>query len=190
MTGPYWAIIAWCWVVFWVCWTVSALRMRLPRRKAPLAFTILNTGLLYAGFVLVLVGRQVIGPLAIRFTSEAAYSSIAGTAFVVAGVALAIWSRRVLGSNWSGAVRITEGQRLVRTGPYTFVRNPIYSGIALAVFGTALVAGTIGGLLGFALVVASLWQKGRLEERFLLAEFGDEYAAYQRKVKFLIPFVA
>jgi protein-S-isoprenylcysteine O-methyltransferase Ste14 len=38
-------------------------------------------------------------------------------------------------------------------------------------------------------VVASLWQKGRLEERFLLAEFGDEYAAYQREVKFLIPFI-
>jgi protein-S-isoprenylcysteine O-methyltransferase Ste14 len=192
MSGPYWAIIAWCWVVFWVYWTVSGLRIRAPRRKASLAFTILNTALLYAGFVLVLVGRQVIGPLAIRFTSEAAYSYIAyivGTAFVVAGVALAIWSRRVLGSNWSGAVRITEGQRLVQTGPYAFVRNPIYSGIALAVLGTALVAGTIGGLVGFALVVASLWQKGRLEERFLLAEFGDRYAAYQRKVKFLIPFV-
>ena len=86
-------------------------------------------------------------------------------------------------------MRITDGQHLVRTGPYAFVRNPIYSGIALAVFGTALVAGTIGGLLGFALVVASLWQKGRMEERFLLAEFGNEYAAYQRKVKFLIPFV-
>jgi len=189
MSGPYWAIIAWCWVVFWVYWTVSARRLHAPRRKASLAFTILNTGLLYAGFVLVLVGRQVIGPLAIRFTSEAAYSYIAGTALVVAGVALAIWSRRVLGSNWSGAVRITEGQHLVRTGPYAFVRNPIYSGIALAMFGTALVAGTIGGLLGFALVVASLWQKGRMEERFLLAEFGGEYAAYQREVKFLIPFI-
>ena len=189
MAGPYWAIIAWCWVVFWVYWTVSGLRIHAPRRKVSLAFTILNTALLYAGFVLVLVGRFTIGPLTIRFTSDAAYSSIAGTAFAVAGVALAIWSRRVLGSNWSGAVRITEGQRLVRTGPYAFVRNPIYSGIALAVFGTALVAGTIGGLLGFALVVASLWQKGRMEERFLLAEFGDEYAAYQRKVKFLIPFV-
>ena len=189
MAGPYWTIISCCWVVFWVFWTVSGLRIHAPRRKASLAFTILNTALLYAGFVLVLVGRQINGPLAIRLTSEAAYGYIAGTVFAVAGVALAVWSRRVLGSNWSGAVRITEAQRLVQTGPYAFVRNPIYSGIALAVLGTALVAGTIGGLVGFALVVASLWQKGRLEERFLLAEFGEAYAAYQQKVKFLIPFV-
>ena len=189
MTGPYWTIVSCSWVVFWIYWSVSTRRIHAPRRRASLAFTILNTALLYAGFVLVLVGRQVAGPLAIRFTSGAAYSDIAGTAFVVAGVALAIWSRRVLGSNWSGAVRITEGQCLVRTGPYASVRNPIYSGIALAVLGTALVAATIGGLLGFALVVASLWQKGRMEERFLLAEFGGEYAAYQREVKFLIPFI-
>ena len=85
MAGPYWAIIAWCWVVFWVYWTVSGLRIHAPRRKVSLAFTILNTALLYAGFVLVLVGRFTIGPLTIRFTSDAAYSSIAGTAFAGRG---------------------------------------------------------------------------------------------------------
>jgi protein-S-isoprenylcysteine O-methyltransferase Ste14 len=189
MAGPYWEIISGCWVVFWVYWTVSALRVHAPIRKASLTFTLLNTGLLYAGFVLALVGRIDIGPLALRVTSGVAYIDLAGTALMVAGVALAIWSRRVLGTNWSGAVRITEGQHLVRTGPYAVVRNPIYSGIALSMFGTALVAGTIGGLLGFALVVTSLWQKGRMEEQFLLAEFGEAYAAYQREVKFMIPFI-
>jgi protein-S-isoprenylcysteine O-methyltransferase Ste14 len=55
--------------------------------------------------------------------------------------------------------------------------------------GTGLVRGTVGALLGVAIVVASLWQKGRMEERFLLAEFGDDYAAYRREVKSLIPFI-
>ena len=189
MAGPYWEIISGCWVVFWIYWTVSAFRIHTPIRKASLTFTLLNTALLYAGFVLVLVRRIDLGPLALRFTSGLAFIDLAGTALVVAGFGLAIWSRRVLGINWSGAVRIIQGQHLVRTGPYAVVRNPIYSGIALFVFGTALVAGTLGGLLGFALVVASLWQKGRLEEQFLLAEFGDEYAAYRREVKFIIPFI-
>jgi protein-S-isoprenylcysteine O-methyltransferase Ste14 len=144
---------------------------------------------LYAGFVLALVGRFDVGLLSLRFAPGAAYVDTAGAGLGVAGVALAIWSRRVLGASWSAVVRIVRGQHLVRTGPYAVVRNPIYSGMALAVFGTALVTGTLCGLVGFVLVLVALWQKGRMEERFLLAEFGDEYAAYQQEVKFLIPFV-
>jgi protein-S-isoprenylcysteine O-methyltransferase Ste14 len=189
MPRPYWEIISGCWVVFWVYWSVSALRVRAPTRKASLAFTVLNTGLLYAGFVLVLLGRIDVGLFSLRFTSDPVYIDAAGTVLTIAGFALAIWSRRVLGANWSGAVRITEGQHLVRSGPYAVVRNPIYSGIALAVFGAALVAGTVAGLLGFVLVVASLWQKGRMEERFLLSEFGEEYAAYRQRVKSMIPLI-
>jgi protein-S-isoprenylcysteine O-methyltransferase Ste14 len=189
MAGPYWEIISWCWVVFWVYWSFSVFRRRAPKRKVSITFTVLNTALLYAGFVLVLLGRRSIWPFALRLTSEAAYLDVAGAALAVIGVAFAMWARRVLGSNWSGAVRITEGQYLVRTGPYAFVRNPIYTGMVLAVLGTALVAGTVGSLIGFVLVVLALWQKARVEERLLLEEFGEEYAAYQREVKFLVPFV-
>ena len=52
-----------------------------------------------------------------------------------------------------------------------------------------LVGGTVGNLVGFFLVVVSFWMKARMEERLLLVEFGDEYAAYRRNVKFMIPFV-
>ena len=189
MASPHWAITSGCWVVFWVYWTVSTRRLHAPKRQASLTFTMLNTLLLYVGFVFALISRVHLGPLSFRFVPEAIYVQVAGTALVVTGVGLAIWSRWVLGANWSGAVRIVEGQQLVRTGPYAVVRNPIYSGMALGVLGTAVVGGMIGGLIGFVLVTAALWQKGRMEEGFLLAEFGDEYAAYQREVKFPIPFV-
>jgi protein-S-isoprenylcysteine O-methyltransferase Ste14 len=189
MPRPYWEIISLCWVVFLVYWSVSTRFTHSPKRQAPMAFTVLNTLLLDAGFVMVLLGRIDVGWLDLRFAPPTAWVQVGGTVLVVAGVALAIWSRRVLGSNWSGAVRILEGQRLVRRGPYAFVRNPIYSGIVLAVLGSSLMRGTAGSLVGVALVVAALWQKGRMEERFLVAEFGEEYAAYQREVKFLIPFI-
>jgi protein-S-isoprenylcysteine O-methyltransferase Ste14 len=55
--------------------------------------------------------------------------------------------------------------------------------------GTAIVGGSVGNLLGFVLVVASFWQKGRREERLMLAEFGDAYSDYRRGVNFMIPFV-
>ena len=189
MPGPYWEIISASWVVFWVYWTVSSHRTRASKCQVSPAFTILNTLLLYAGFVLVLATQLDVGVLAIRFASAAVWVDAAGVTLAVAGVGLAIWSRRVLGDNWSGAVSIVEGQHLVRSGPYAIVRNPIYTGIVLGVLGTSLVRGTLGSLVGVVLVTVALWQKSRVEERFLLAEFGDEYAAYRLEVKSLIPFV-
>ncbi len=189
MPRPYWEIISGCWFVFWVYWSLGVLGIRAPKRKVSFAFTVLNTGLLYIGFVLVLAGHMGPQPLALRFTSDTTWIDGAGTVLVVAGIALAIWSRRVLGANWSGAVKITENQHLICIGPYAVVRNPIYTGIALAVFGTALVAGTVAGVIGFALVVVSFWLKGRREERLLLVEFGDEYAAYRARTKSMIPFI-
>jgi protein-S-isoprenylcysteine O-methyltransferase Ste14 len=59
----------------------------------------------------------------------------------------------------------------------------------LALLGTTLVSATVGSLLGFILAILSLWQKGCTEEQFLLVEFGELYANYQREVKFLIPFI-
>lgn len=114
---------------------------------------------------------------------------LAGVLLIVAGFAIAMWARWVLGVNWSATVRIGEGQRLVCGGPYAGVAHPIYSGIALATLGTAIVGGAVGNLLRFALVVLSFWQKGRREERLMLAEFGDAYADYRRRVKFMVPFV-
>lgn len=186
---PYWEIVAGCWVVFWLFWTISGVRVHSPKRKASRAFTILNGGMLYAGFALVLIRHIDVEPIAFHFVSGGRLVAVAGTSLVILGVAFAIWSRWVLGANWSATVRINEGQHLVRSGPYSIVAHPIYSGIALAILGTALVGGTLGGLLGFALVVASFWMKGRMEEQFMLSEFGDEYATYRRDVKFMIPFV-
>jgi len=57
------------------------------------------------------------------------------------------------------------------------------------VLGMALALGELRGLIGLALMAAAVWHKGRSEERFLLAEFGDEYADYQREVRFLVPFI-
>ena len=71
---------------------------------------------------------------------------------MITGVALAIWCN-VLGVNWSGAVRITQGQRLVTTDPRRSC-NPIYSGMVPAmIWNGAVAAGTLGALLGFILAL-------------------------------------
>jgi protein-S-isoprenylcysteine O-methyltransferase Ste14 len=189
MTPPFSQIVAVCWFVLLVYWNISAWRRRASKRSASWAFTIWNTGLLYVGFVLVFMGYIRVEPDVLRYTSRAAWVKVLGSALVTLGVMLAIWSRWVLGPQWSATVRIVDAQSVVRHGPYACVAHPIYSGIALAALGTALVGGTLGNLLGFVLITISFWQKARLEERFLLSELGDEYGAYRRGVKFMIPYV-
>lgn len=73
------------------------------------------------------------------------------------GLLLALWSRFVLGRNWSAAVTVKQGHSLVRNGPYAIVRHPIYSGFLLALLGTAIARGTVGAFIG---VVTEAKSKG------------------------------
>ncbi len=185
----YWNIVAACWVVFWLYWTLSSLRRHTPKRAVSWSFTVPNTILLYAGFVLMLHRGINIAPLSTRFAPSTEWFDAAATLLVISGIAFAIWSRFVLGASWSATVRIHTDQRVVRSGPYALVAHPIYTGISLAALGTALVGGTVATASGFALLVGSFCSKGRMEERLMSAEFGAAYADYRRGVKFLIPFV-
>ena len=189
MPAPYWNITSTCWVVFWMYWSFGAPRRRPSKRKVARTFTVLNTGLLYLGFLLILLGRSVPGSLRLLFVPPTIPMDVTGTMFTILGVAFAIWSRHALRTNWSGEVAITEGQQFIRSGPYAVVRHPIYAGMLLALFGTTLVSSTVGSLLGFVLAIVSLWQKASMEEQFLLVEFGEQYANYQREVKLLIPWI-
>ena len=189
MPPAYWNITSVCWMVFWIYWSFGAPRRRPSKRKVARTFTVLNTGLLYLGFLLVLLGRSVPGSLSLLFAPPGIPIDVTGTVFAIIGVAFAIWSRQSLRNNWSGAVAITEGQQFIRSGPYAMVRHPIYAGMLLALLGTTLVSSTVGSLLGFVVAILSLCQKASIEEQFLMVEFGEQYAKYQREVKFLIPFI-
>jgi protein-S-isoprenylcysteine O-methyltransferase Ste14 len=189
MPAPYWTITSICWAVFWIYWSFATPRRQPAKRKAARAFMVLNTGLLYMSFLLILLGRSVPGLLGLLVVPQTILIDVIGTVFAIAGVALAIWSRQSLRNNWSGVVVITEGQQFIQTGPYAIVRHPIYTGMLLALLGTTLVASTVGSLLGFGLAIVSLWQKACIEEQFLMVEFAEQYSKYQSEVKFLIPFI-
>ena len=77
---------------------------------------------------------------------------------------------------------------LVTTGPYRSVRHPIYSGIILALLGTAL-AINLHWLILVAVVGAYFAYCAVMEERYLTERFPDAYPDYQRSTKMLIPFI-
>jgi protein-S-isoprenylcysteine O-methyltransferase Ste14 len=78
----------------------------------------------------------------------------AGLLIEAAFILFAVWARRQLGSNWSGEVRIATQHQLVRSGPYRYLRHPIYTGVLGMYCGVALVSGEIHAPL--ALVIVTL----------------------------------
>jgi protein-S-isoprenylcysteine O-methyltransferase Ste14 len=111
-----------------------------------------------------------------------------GVALVIAGLAFAIWARVHLGSNWSGTVTIKQGHELIRSGPYAYVRHPIYTGLITALLGTTVASGTVHAAIGLAIVAVAFVSISRSEEEFMRETFPGEYQRYSAEVPALIPF--
>ena len=82
---------------------------------------------------------------------------------------------------------VKVGHRLIRSGPYRWVRHPIYSGIILAMMGTALDRRQVRGLVAVVLFCIGFKIKSRIEERFMAATFGAEYEQYKGSTGAIIP---
>jgi protein-S-isoprenylcysteine O-methyltransferase Ste14 len=106
---------------------------------------------------------------------------------ILAGIALAWWARIGMGRLWSGRITRKPDHVVLDSGAFAIVRHPIYLGILLAVYATAVAKGTIWGLAGASLVSVGILLKARLEERWLTAELGEAYKDYRRRVPMLIP---
>ena len=91
-----------------------------------------------------------------------------------------------IGAERSPSRSITE---LIRSGPYRFVRHPIYTAWLGMFAGTAIVSGQMHALLGFAMAAFAYWRKIRLEEANLRNAFGPEYDAYRRETWALVPWL-
>ena len=110
-----------------------------------------------------------------------------GVVLVAAGLLFACWARYVLGRNWSGVVTVKQDHELIRSGPYRYVRHPIYTGLLLAFAGSALARDQWRGVLAVVIVYLALWRKYRLEERWMEQTFGEVYRRFREETPALIP---
>lgn len=122
-----------------------------------------------------------------RFLPQSRALIAAGLAIECAGILLAVWSRHVLGSNWSGEVRIATGHQLVRSGPYQWIRHPIYTALLAIYGGTMLVSGEWHALIAMILITLAYLRKLRLEETALAAAFADDFTDWRRTTWALLP---
>ena len=182
-------VIRVCWIIFVVVWLLGATWTKRTIYSESKAERTRYWLLLVIGYFLVIKSSALPPPfdrLVVPHTTSSAWS---GVFLCVSGLVFAIWARLILGRNWSGVITLKEGHELIERGPYRIARHPIYTGILAMFAGTAIVIGYFGGLIGLVLVFVSFWVKLKREEDLMLEHFPTKYAAYQRRVKRIIPFL-
>jgi len=176
-------IIAVCWIGFIAYWLISARYTKKTAKGTPrwggtvgrtaiiiLAFLVLRSPFFWHPF------NHIAGRYAAIVSSPVTRCSGAGIS--VLGMAFAVWARVHLGRNWGQPMSLREGHELVTTGPYAYVRHPIYTGIIFALFGTAL-AENIVWLVPFAALCAYYVLSAATEEKHMLRQFPEEYPEYK-----------
>ena len=111
----------------------------------------------------------------------------AGVALGACAAALLFWTLSNLGRNLTDTVVTRQAHTLVSSGPYRYVRHPFYDAVALSLLANALTAANWFLLAAGGLVVALLVIRTPIEERHLLAHFGEPYRAYLDRTGRFLP---
>ena len=175
------------WLLFGVYWLVSALKRKKTKHRETVLQRVGYTLPLALVFYLLYQHQPHYGWLDNRFFPAGPFGEWLGVFLTAAGIGVAFWARWHLGTNWSGVVTLKEGHELIRTGPYRSIRHPIYTGILLALFGTAIAFGVVRGLFAVAVVWLSFYIKARREESFLRQEFGPGFAEHEQRTGMFLP---
>jgi protein-S-isoprenylcysteine O-methyltransferase Ste14 len=176
------------WIAWGLYWWIASRGVKRAARQESFASRAAHLGPLGIAGVL-LATPFVPGLLGERWASATETVYMVGAALVAAGLFFTVSARIALGGNWSATVTLKQDHEIVRSGPYRWIRHPIYTGLLLAFLGSAIALGEWRGLLALFIAAAALWRKSRIEERWLEDLFGAAHADYRRSTWALIPFL-
>jgi protein-S-isoprenylcysteine O-methyltransferase Ste14 len=177
-----------CWWLFIIVWGIFAFSVKPAKQRQDLGGRLFTLAFLIVMFMF--LDEKIPWPsINTRLWPFNQAVWLTGCVLTGAGLLTAVWARVTLGTNWSATVTLREDHQIVERGPYRFVRHPIYTGILLMIAGTAVVVGSLGGIIATAICFFGHWWKLRVEEALLLKHMPDTYQAYRRRTKALIPFV-
>lgn len=160
---------------------------RLDRRKEGwlLLIGIRLLGLLTIGSAIAWLWRPELFSWATLPISEPArWAGVAGFGCAVVWL---MWMFLSLGKNLTDTVVTRRDAQFVDHGPYRFVRNPMYVGILLVGMSLGLAFGTLLLPVSASLMFLLLALRTRIEERYLIERFGDQYRDYMKRVGRFIP---
>ncbi len=136
-----------------------------------------------------LVGTQIAASAAIVLHARLSFSHVGGLVIAVAGVLFGVWAIVAIGLRRVSVMpELKPDAKLVISGPYRWVRHPMYTALLLFTGGLAFSPFAVWKCLVWCVLVGVLLAKSRIEERHLHRRF-SEYDEYSRRTKRLIPFV-
>lgn len=181
-------IIIIIWILFWFYWLLMALGSKKnsnSRFKQYIGMRFLFVILFFILF------RSFFGHnLTIKnyYLDDSFPLLIFGFVIFILGLALAIWARIYLGRNWGAPMTLKKDPELITTGPYSYIRHPIYTGLLLAGIGSVI----SGGIFYFIFLIFAtpyFIYSSTVEEKIMIKQFPKDYPKYRSKTKKLIPFI-
>lgn len=184
-------VIQWAWTAFGAYWIIAARRQsteRTPEQiKEKSSHRVVRLVLLVIVFIVLFSEQAGIGLLGRRFLPQRPTIAYIGFLLALTGMGIAVWAGIHLGQYWSDKAVLQTGHQLILTGPYAYMRHPIYSGVLLSVGGIALVVNEWRAVLAFSILLVNYSVKAKREERILAGAFVDAFAEHKRRAGFLLP---
>jgi len=113
-----------------------------------------------------------------------------GVIIALVGFTLLQWAQNKLGQNWSDMPRMMHEQKFITSGPYQFIRHPIYTAFLLILGSTLFISSN--WLIGFCwigMTTLEIISRINFEEALMIEYFGDQYREYMKKTGRLFPKV-
>ncbi|MFX0197139.1 MAG: NnrU family protein [Candidatus Hodarchaeota archaeon] len=110
-----------------------------------------------------------------------------GITITIISIFFLIWVHRHLDRQWSLALEIQTDHKLITTGPYKWIRHPMYLGIFVYTIGLILISSDLLILLFFGFTIWVNYRRIPKEEQMMINEFGDEYREYMKYTGRFLP---
>lgn len=128
-----------------------------------------------------------IGIISLQIIPLRVTNMLIGTSIIVFGTCFNVWGRIHLKGNWANQIRIYAKQTLVTSGPYAFVRHPLYASLIWMFYGAALLyANWAVALANTVIFIPFMWWRAHGEEEMLTWRF-PEYDAYRKRTGMFFP---
>lgn len=177
----------WAWASGVAVWVLMAFFSKSTKRRESPGQRLEHLIPALAGFLLIFREGTTPGWLGTAIFPDHPALMLVCVAVTILGLLFAVWARLALGSNWSGTVTIKANHQLIRSGPYRFIRHPIYTGMLAALLATTVTERLVIGLVGLAIVFLALWRKAKREESFLSQEFGPAFDEHRQHTGMFLP---